>query len=70
MGNDETLQWVTLLVTALGTIFMGLSALKEAEPVTAEVCPNCGQPFDTTEFPVVAGRKLVTCPRCRYTYEV
>lgn len=60
MANDETLAWVGLLVGALGTIFMGISALKVASArlVTAKaqvtgftepvVCPNCGQRFDAS----------------------
>lgn len=68
--SNETLEWVSLLVAALGTVFMGLGALKQIQAARAEVCPNCGQPFDIAKFPVVAGRKVVSCPRCSYTYEV
>lgn len=40
------------------------------------ICPNCSQPFDVLRsyttcgpFPVVNGVRIVTCPRCTYTFE-
>lgn len=81
MADDEALAWASFLVTALGTVFMGISALKgiSARIAAAKanivglreplLCPNCGQPFDTWAFPRVNGRRTVTCPRCSQTFE-
>lgn len=78
---DVTLEWATFIVSALGTVFMGIGALKQvaARLVVADakvvglrepvICPNCGQPFDAWFFPRIDGYRKVTCPRCSYTFE-
>lgn len=81
MADDETLAWVSLLVGALGTVFLGIRALKIATSVAIStglaVCPNCGQPFDASlvqgfspgKYPRLSNG-VVTCPRCWFTFEV
>ena len=84
MANaEDELAWAGFIVTALGTVFMGIQALKSvAAKLRAElsgevVCPNCGQPFsrqsfysDEKAFPLtVGGKRFVSCPRCWYTFE-
>ena len=73
----EELGWATFFVFATGTVFAGIQALKVAtarlvaKPEEILICPNCGQPFDASEFPLDKwdGKRYVTCPRCWLTYE-
>lgn len=86
MSADETLAWLTFISGSLGTVFMGISAIKAiamragAVGLTEYVvCPNCGQPFDASKVQgfspgkylrtTTYGRRRVTCPRCRHTFE-
>ena len=76
--NDETLAWGALIVGALGTVFMGINAIKAKISVgqSMAICPNCDQPFDVSLVQGFSPGKylrlyngLVTCPRCRFTFE-
>ncbi len=78
-SDDNLLAWGGLLVAGLGTVFLGIQALKTIA-VTKELdlvaCPNCGQPFDDNlvqgfspgKYSRVRLDRLRTFPRCWYTW--
>lgn len=77
MAKDDLLAWGGILVAGLGTVFLGIQALKAIALVKEPVaCPNCGQPFDASRVQGFSPGKYVraridrlrTCPRCWYTW--
>lgn len=78
LAGIQALKQVTIARAQQGSSELPLSMrIHRSSPIVdIVICPNCGQPFDAAwsasynlETVRINGTRIVSCPRCWYTFE-